>query len=128
MFGLPYRWARMRYRAERGTHRYAARLRRPGVRVESRIGLRPGGPAPDGELERFLTARWGLHTAHLGRTLYVPNAHPPWPLRTAAVTELDDGLVASVGLGHLIPGPPDHLLFSDGVPVAFGTPTVLVPT
>jgi uncharacterized protein YqjF (DUF2071 family) len=119
VFGLPYRWARMRYRAERGTHRYAARLRWPGVRAESRIGLRPGGAAPDGPLERFLTARWGLHVAHLGRTRYVVNAHPAWPLRTAELTELDDGLVASVGLGHLVTGAPDHVAFSDGVPVSF---------
>jgi uncharacterized protein YqjF (DUF2071 family) len=124
-FGLPYRWARMAHAERGGVHHYATRLRWPGVRAESRIGLRPGGPAPDGELERFLTARWGLHTAHLGRTLHVPNAHPPWPLRTAEVVRLDDGLVASVGLGHLVSGPPDHVLFSDGVPVAFGTPTVL---
>ncbi|MBW0113069.1 DUF2071 domain-containing protein, partial [Pseudonocardia sp. KRD-182] len=124
VFGLPYRWARMRHRAEHGVHRYATRLRWPGTRAESRVGLRPGGPAADGELERFLTARWGLHVAHLGRTLYVRNAHPPWPLRTAEITELDDGLVASVGLGHLVHGPPDHVLFSDGVPVCFGFPTV----
>ena len=123
VFGLPYRWARMRHRAEHGVHRYAARLRWPGTRAESRIGLRPGGPAADGELERFLTARWGLHVAHLGRTLHVRNTHPAWPLRTAEVTELDDGLVASVGLGHLVHGPPDHVLFSDGVPVSFGFPT-----
>ncbi|MDN5934073.1 MAG: DUF2071 domain-containing protein, partial [Pseudonocardia sp.] len=45
--------------------------------------------------------------------------HPAWPLRTAELTELDDGLVASVGLGHLVTGAPDHVLFSDGVPVSF---------
>ncbi len=122
VFGLPYRWARMAHEVRDGVHRYQAELRWPGTRARSRIGLRPGGTAPDGELERFLTARWGLHVAHLGRTWYVPNTHPAWPLRTAEVTELDDGLVPSVGLGHLTGRPPDHVAFSDGVAVSFGGP------
>jgi uncharacterized protein len=122
VFGLPYRWARMRHSAGDGLHRYSARLRRPGARASSRIVLRPGGPAAAGDLEHFLTARWGLHVAHLGRTWYVPNEHPAWPLRTAEVVELDDGLRASVGLGGLVGRAPDHVLFSDGVPVSFGLP------
>lgn len=125
VFGLPYRWARMRHSGAGGVHRYSARLRRPGVRAASRVVLRPGGPAAAGDLEHFLTARWGLHVAHLGRTWYVPNEHPAWPLRTAEVVELDDGLRASVGLGRLCGRAPDHVLFSDGVPVSFGTPVAL---
>lgn len=125
VFGLPYRWARMRHAERAGVHHYAARLRWPGTRAESRIALRPGGSAPAGDLEHFLTARWGLHVAHLGRTWFVPNAHPPWPLRTAEVLRLDDGLVASVGLGALAAREPDHVLFSDGVPVSFGAPVPL---
>lgn len=124
VFGLPYRWARMRYTEDAGVHRYAARLRTP-ARAESRVALRPGGRAPDGDLERFLTARWGLHVAHLGRTWWLPNAHPPWPLRTAEVVALDDGLTGSVGLGGLTAGPPDHVLWSPGVPVAFGRPVAV---
>ena len=33
--------------------------------------------------------RWGLHVARFGRTWYLPNAHPPWPLRTAEVLALE---------------------------------------
>jgi uncharacterized protein len=128
VFGLPYRWARMRYRADGDVRRYAARLRWPGVSATSRVSVRAGGPAPAGPLEEFLTARWGLHVAHLGRTRYVPNSHPVWPLRTAEVLELDDGLVASVGLGDLARRPPDHVMFSDGVPVRFGVPVPLTRT
>jgi uncharacterized protein YqjF (DUF2071 family) len=124
VFGLPYRWARMCYRADGDRRTYAARSRWPGVSARSRVVVRAGGPAPDGPLERFLTARWGLHVAHLGRAWYVPNAHPAWPLRTAEAEELDDELVASVGLGHLARRPPDHVAFSDGVPVRFGTPVL----
>jgi len=106
-------------------HRYTARLRRPGAAATSRIALRPGAPVEPGELEHFLTARWGLHVAHLGRTWFVPNEHPAWPLRRAEVVELDDGLRASVGLGRVTARPPDHVLFSDGVPVSFGSPVPL---
>ncbi len=123
VFGLPYRWARMRFRADGDQRLYAADLRWPGVSARSGLGLRVGGPAPDGPVERFLTARWGLHVAHLGRTWYVPNAHEAWPLRVAEVTQLDDGLVRSVGLGDLASRPPDHVAFSDGVRVSFGLPT-----
>ena len=122
-FGLPYRWARLGFAADGDDRRYTARLRWPNRRVASRVAVRAGGPAPDGPLERFLTARWGLHVAHLGRTWYVPNNHPAWPLRTAEVQELDDGLVAAAGLGDLAGRPPDHVAFSDGVPVEFGLPT-----
>lgn len=121
-FGLPYRWARMRHRADGDEHTYTSRLRWPGVSGASRIVLRAGGPAQVGPLELFLTARWGLHVSHLGRTRFLPNAHPVWPLRTAEVIELDDGLLASVGLGELARRPPDHVLFSDGVPATFGCP------
>ena len=103
--------------------RYVTRLRRRARSVTSRITVRVGGPTVDGPLERFLTARWGLHVAHLGRTWYVPNAHPPWPLRTAELLSLDDGLVTAAGLGDLARRPPDHVAFSDGVPVEFGLPT-----
>ena len=121
-FGLPYRWARMGFRAIGDERRYTTRLRWP-ARAVSRLAIRVGGPAEDGSLERFLTARWGLHVAHLGRTWYVPNVHPPWPLRTAELLSLDDGLVAAAGLGDLAHRPPDHVAFSDGVPVQFGLPT-----
>lgn len=121
-FGLPYRWARMGFRDDGDDRRYATRLRWP-ARTTSRIAIRAGGLADDGPLERFLTARWGLHVAHLGRTWYVPNAHPPWPLRTAELLALDDGLVAAAGLGDLASRPPDHVAFSDGVAVEFGLPT-----
>jgi uncharacterized protein YqjF (DUF2071 family) len=121
-FGLPYRHARMRFRADGDVRGYAARVRWPGVSAESRVRLRLGDRLRDGPLERFLTARWGLHVRHLDRTWYLPNAHPPWPLRSAELLECRDGLVGSVGLGDL--GRPDHVMFSDGVRAVFGRPVL----
>lgn len=121
-FGLPYRWARMRHHRAGEEHRYEARLRWPGVRARSRLAVRVGAPRGRNALDDFLTARWGLHVRWWGRTLYVPNAHGPWPLHDAEVTELDDGLVASVGLPGLTDRPPDQVAFSPGVHTEFGFP------
>jgi uncharacterized protein YqjF (DUF2071 family) len=124
VFGLPYRWARMGLRREGELRSYAARLLRPGPPVRSRVTVTPVGPAVDGPLERFLTARWGLHVARLGRTWYLPNTHVTWPLRHAQVQALDDGLLAAAGLGDLARRPPDHAAFSEGVAATFGRPVL----
>ncbi len=124
VFGLPYRWARMRFRRTDDLRTYAARMRRPGRPVRSRVTVSPVGSAIDGPLERFLTARWGLHVAHLGRTWYLPNTHVMWPLRRAEVHELDDGLLAAAGLDDLARRPPDHAAFSEGVAATFGRPVL----
>ncbi len=121
-FGLPYRWARMRYGVGDGVHTYDARLRTPGVRASSHIAVRAGARRESTELDDFLSARWGLHVRWWGRTLYVPNTHEAWPVHDAEVLALDDGLVASVGLPGLASRPPDHVGFSPGVFTEFGLP------
>ncbi len=128
-FSVPYRWAAMHHSRRPGRdgdeHVYAARLRRPhrpGTPVTSRFVVRVGAPRQAGALDEFVTARWGLHTRWLGRTLYIPNEHPPWPLHDAELLELDDGLMASVGLPGLSERPPDHVAFSPGVHTEFGFP------
>ena len=121
-FGLPYRWARMRYRLSGDVHLYDARLRRRGPRPTSHIVVRAGTERPRTELDDFVSARWGLHVRWWGRTLYVPNQHEAWPVHDAEVLALDDGLMASVGLPGLAERPPDHVAFSPGVTTAFGFP------
>ena len=121
-FGLPYRWARMRYRAEGDTLTYDARLRRRGSRPRSHVVVRAGARRESTELDHFLSARWGLHVRWWGRTLYVPNQHEAWPVHDAEVLALDDELVASVGLPGLTARPPDHVGFSTGVRTEFGFP------
>lgn len=121
-FGLPYRWARMRYRASGDVHAYDAHLRRPGRRAKSHVVVRAGARRQSTELDDFVSARWGLHVRWWGRTLYVPNRHEVWPVHDAEVLALDDGLVASVGLPDLAARPPDHVAFSPGVRTEFGLP------
>ncbi len=121
---LPYRWGRMRYERSGSDHTYTTRLRQAG-RPRSQVRIRAGAPRASTDLDHFLSARWGLHVApwwSRSRTLFVPNEHPTWPLHDAEVLELDDQLVASVGLPGLSTRPPDHVAFSPGVRTTFGLP------
>ncbi|GIG39288.1 YqjF family protein [Cellulomonas phragmiteti] len=124
VFALPYTWSRMRVTEADGVLTYTSRRRWPGPRdATTRVVVRPGEPlAPGDPLADFLTARWGLHTRAFGRTLYVPNEHEPWPLRTAELLTLDDRLVAACGLPGIATRPPDSVLFSRGVRTRFGAP------
>ena len=120
-FGLPYRWARMRHRRSGDVHTYDARLRSPG-RASSHLVVRAGARRESTPLDEFLSARWGLHQRWWGRTLHVPNTHEAWPVHDAEVMDLDDQLMASVGLPGLSSRAPDHVGFSPGVVTEFGLP------
>ncbi|MBI9115747.1 YqjF family protein [Sanguibacter suaedae] len=123
-FGLPYTWARMRIDRTPTTITYTTARRLPGPRgAGGRVVVEPGERITEPDtLAHFLTARWGLHTRHLGRLLFVPNDHEPWPLHHARVTHLDDSLVAAAGLPGLVDRAPDSVLWSPGVRTVFGTP------
>jgi hypothetical protein len=123
--GLPYTWARMRIVRRGDVLSYTSRRRWPGPRgVGTRVVVRVGTLAvTDDPLAQFLTARWALHTRRLGRTIHLPNTHETWPLRTAELLELDDGLLAAAGLGGVASRPPDSVLFSPGVRTQFGAPS-----
>lgn len=119
--GLPYLWSGMRAAPDGDRWVYTTHRRWPGPSgTSSRLVVRVGAalPAP-GPLERFVTARWGLHARAGGRTVYWPNAHDEWPLHRAEVLDLDDGLVAAAGI-RLPAGPPVSVLWSPGVRVRFG--------
>lgn len=122
--GLNYTWARMRIRRRGDVITYSSRRRwPPPTGASSRMVVRVGAvTVSDDPLAEFLTARWGLHTRRLGRTLYLPNTHETWPLRRAEVLELSDDLLAVAGLPGLASRPPDSVLFSDGVRTQFGAP------
>jgi hypothetical protein len=120
---LPYVWSRMSVRRVGDVVTYASRRHRPAPGsatsdISIRIGEAVGEPSP---AEHFITARWGLHTAAFGRTLYLPTEHPRWQLFRAELLDLREDLVRAAGLPAPA-GPPDSVLYSPGVPVRFGSP------
>jgi uncharacterized protein YqjF (DUF2071 family) len=125
-FRLPYMWADMSVRRRADVIDYATRRRWPRprgsagahARISLRVGERIAEPTP---LEHFLTARWGLHGDRYGRSIYLPNAHPPWSLHRARLLHLDENLITVAGLPRPA-APPVSVLFSPGVPVRFGSP------
>ncbi|MCX4710688.1 YqjF family protein [Streptomyces griseus] len=118
---LPYVWSRMDIERSGDTLTYTSTRRWPGPRgARSRIVLRTGDPIGEPTpLEHFLTARWALHTSFFGRTAYLPNVHPAWPLHRAELVACDEALVAAGGLPAPA-GEPVSVLYSPGVPVRFG--------
>lgn len=120
-FSLPYQWARTRMQREGRTLGYDSR--RHGGGPSSMIRSRMGAPIRTGPLADFLTARWGLFTRRGGRTLWLPNEHPPWALHAAELLDLDDELVAAAGLPGLTDRRPDSVLYSPGVTTRFGSPS-----
>lgn len=118
--GMPYAWSRMDMTRRGGHVTYELRRRAPRHGVRSRVSLEIGAPVRPTDLEVWLTARWGAHSAVAGRTVWVPNEHGPWPLHEATVRELDDDLLAAAGVSPA--GPPLRALWSPGVRARFGRP------
>lgn len=125
LFGLPYEWMHAGKRAVDGTLEYRSR-RRTGSRPTTRIHARPCSTLVDTELSRFVTARWGFHERHLGRTIYARNTHEPWPLVDAELLHLDDELLAAAGFPDLAARAPDSVLATPfghpGVTTEFAAP------
>lgn len=69
----------------------------------------------------FVTVRWGMHGAFFGRSVYLPNAHPRWPLERAELVECEQDLITAAG-PPAPAGEPVSVLYSPGVPARFGRP------
>jgi uncharacterized protein YqjF (DUF2071 family) len=123
-YHLPYRWARMAISGSFPERDYATSRRWPGPRgASSRLRVTVGERLVPGDLEHFLTARWGLFsTFYGGRTAWAPVWHEPWPLHHAVVRELQDELVEVAGLS--VSGDP-HVMWTPGVQVRIGRPELL---
>jgi uncharacterized protein YqjF (DUF2071 family) len=101
-YSLPYMWSDMAVERDGQTVRYRSTRRWPGpTTATARITVDVGAPLPLAEQDAFdhyLTARWQLYTK-IGPVLARSNVeHEPWPLHRATVRELDQSLIAAVGL------------------------------
>ncbi|MFD6952843.1 hypothetical protein A6A08_24550 [Nocardiopsis sp. TSRI0078] len=112
---LPYMWSDVSLRSEGDAHAGAVRRRLPrgGARGSWRatVGERLDRPGP---LEHFVTARWGLHTRHAGRTWWIRVRHRPWPLYRAHSWAYEGDLLQAAGV-HVGDREPVSVLWSPGV-------------
>lgn len=119
-YALPYFWAHMAVHRRSEVVRYwSRRIAGPPAASEIEVEIGPRIAQP-GELEIFLTARFRLYAQRGGRTLKADVEHPPWPLRQARATRLDESLVRAAGLPCFLEEPLAH--FSDRVDVLVAAP------
>ena len=102
LWGLGYRWARMRLELEGARRRYRSRRRWPGptpagVDVEGELLGTPAPSAP-GTLEHFLAERYILF-ADTGNGIQRGHVHhTPYPLRKTTVLSYEEDLLAAGGI------------------------------
>ncbi len=85
-FGLPYFWARMAEQIEGDTVHYTSQRRLSGRHAGGNFdgSYRPlGKPAPNDDLQRFLTARYALFVRRFGAVQIGNIHHQPWQLQQA---------------------------------------------
>lgn len=122
--GLPYFWSDMKVTRRENSlvYRGQRRLSGPqGVGYHIEVGM--GEAYRDDELtplDHFLTARYRLYSAMLGRWVAVDVEHPPWPLHRAEVVKLRQNLTQAAGLPDPTGTPLVHA--SPGVRVRIGVP------
>ncbi|WP_026535529.1 YqjF family protein [Arthrobacter sp. H14] len=121
--GIPYVWSRCGYVQEGAAeHGFTVQRRRDAAATSFAVAADTGRVAND-PLSVFLTARFGLHSRFRDQTYFIPNAHTPWPLHPARLTELNDSLLEVAGID--VEGPPESVLYSPGVRTQFGRPRKL---
>jgi uncharacterized protein YqjF (DUF2071 family) len=118
--GVPYTWAKMRVTHTGDRISYGSVRRWPRRGLRSALDLTIGAPLQPTPLQVWLTARWGAHTRKAGRTWWVPNDHPEWPLCAAEIDHLRDDLITAGGVA--VAGARLPAMFSSGVSARFGLP------
>jgi uncharacterized protein YqjF (DUF2071 family) len=118
---LPYCWGKASNELADDVLKTSVRRRWPDVastKIEVRVGDAIDKPT---ELDNFLTARWGLYSRGIGKSLmYAPVDHETWPLHRAQLLSLEDTLVIAAGIPT--PQGEPHVMFSPGVSVRIGLP------
>lgn len=113
--GLPYMWSDISVHRADDVHACSVRRRLPrgGARGRWRltVGERLDRASP---LERFVTARWGLHTRHAAHTWWIRVEHRPWPLHRVRSWSYEGDLLRAAG-AHVEDREPISVLWSPGV-------------
>ncbi len=95
-YQLPYRWANMSVTASGNGVRYQSRRYFGAGHTD--IAIRFGEMLAPTDFDNFLTARFCLFTT-IGRRVLAANIeHPPWPLQSATLVNLDQDLIESCGI------------------------------
>lgn len=116
LWSLPYHHASMSCERSGELVRYRSRRASGASLMAACRAADPlPGAAPD-SLEFFLLERYLLFVSRRGRILAGQVHHAPYPVRTVAVTELQQNLVVAAGLPAPV-GAPTFAHFSDGVDV-----------
>lgn len=124
-YGLPYFWAEMTAEHQGPDWTYRSQRKWPGPKgARCDVDVTAGnGIEEHSSLDRFLTARWGLFSTFLGRTVYAPITHDEWSLHEAEVTHLNDDLMAAAGFP--IPDADPLVHWTPGVSVRIGRPQLV---
>lgn len=118
---LPFFLAELSVDTRGNTVTYRCRRRWPGRDApRSATSVRVGSVLREPtELDRFLTARWGMHFSWCGHTVHLGNTHPSWSLHRAELLELTDELVAAAGL-PVLGTAPVSVRYASGTTARFG--------
>jgi uncharacterized protein YqjF (DUF2071 family) len=100
VFGLPYRWGRLRYMHEHEEGilygEVRTRNRRAALRYRAKLG-REFKPSEAGSLAEWLMERYAAFTEWLGWKRCFRVRHEPWPQCAVEAEVLDDSLLALAG-------------------------------
>jgi len=121
---VPYTWSPSEITRAGAVATYTTTRRWPAGPDRLRFGVHIGDRISDvAGIDQFVTARWSMHTRWLGRTVRVDVDHPPWPLHSAELVDLDlpQQFLAEVGLPVRL-GEPQSVLWSPGVTAVVGFP------
>ncbi len=113
--GLPYMWSDVSMRGVDDVHAGSVRRRLPGGGARGRWRLTVGERLDRvSRLERFVTARWGLHTRHAANTWWIRVEHRPWPLHRVRSWSYEGDLLRAAGV-PVDDREPVSVLWSPGV-------------
>jgi uncharacterized protein YqjF (DUF2071 family) len=118
-FHLPYHHARMSLKRDGSSIHYTSHRLWPGPvpALTSIRCVRKGNPEPAaaGTLDHFLIERYLLYTTSGGQVCCGQVHHAPYPVQSAKVLDLEESLLAALGLPR--PDAPPVIHYSEGVDV-----------